>query len=308
MSSSDPFICSPLTLPSNIRVIYIEPGSHDEPLSLFLAAVSLNTPYRALSYVWGEDVDRPMIFLDGKHFQITTNLHALLKELRCCDTRAGPFWADAICINQSDDVEKSKQVSMMGKIYRKTGRCLVWLGEEEEGMEEAFRLFETLADGANELYDDIPGDRKRAIVEGWNETPTSKGAILLALKKSTAFQRHIYDEFLAAALPIDPPQSQVARSLRAWEVGCTIWKRGWFTRTWTLQEFVLPIAIEIRCGSLAMDADSMVICGRIYSVVYGFPVSGPPLGLDNSGFPVGLRKIAKGLQVILETRSTESWR
>ena len=93
---------------------------------------------------------RPTISLDGKHFQITTNLYALLKEFRCCDTRAGPFWADAICINQSDDLVKSKQVSIMAKICRKTERCIVWLGAEEEEMEEAFRLFPTSADRANE--------------------------------------------------------------------------------------------------------------------------------------------------------------
>jgi hypothetical protein len=39
-----------------------------------------------------------------------------------------PLWADAICINQSDQKEKAIQVSMMGKIYSNAQTVIVWLG------------------------------------------------------------------------------------------------------------------------------------------------------------------------------------
>jgi len=47
------------------------------------------------------------------------------------------LWVDAICINQSDLVEKSHQVSFMGEIYSKTTQCLIWLGEEPSTPEHA---------------------------------------------------------------------------------------------------------------------------------------------------------------------------
>lgn len=36
---------------------------------------------------------------------------------------------DSICINQADDGEKAQQVPMMGDIYQKARRVVVWLGE-----------------------------------------------------------------------------------------------------------------------------------------------------------------------------------
>ncbi|RYP69916.1 hypothetical protein DL771_005809 [Monosporascus sp. 5C6A] len=40
------------------------------------------------------------------------------------------IWADAICINQSDDAEKSRQVRRMGDIYKHAKQVVVWLGED----------------------------------------------------------------------------------------------------------------------------------------------------------------------------------
>jgi hypothetical protein len=43
------------------------------------------------------------------------------------------IWADAVCINQADDEEKSWQVRMMGDVYRNADRVLIWLGLAEDG-------------------------------------------------------------------------------------------------------------------------------------------------------------------------------
>jgi len=39
------------------------------------------------------------------------------------------MWIDAICINQADNVEKSKQIMRMPEIYREALQVRVWLGE-----------------------------------------------------------------------------------------------------------------------------------------------------------------------------------
>jgi len=42
------------------------------------------------------------------------------------------LWADAVCINQRDDAEKSLQVVQMGRVYSAAESVVVWLGEEQD--------------------------------------------------------------------------------------------------------------------------------------------------------------------------------
>ena len=47
------------------------------------------------------------------------------------------LWIDAICINQTDNEEKSIQVRKMGSIYHKARRVVVWLGPSSEHSQRA---------------------------------------------------------------------------------------------------------------------------------------------------------------------------
>lgn len=47
---------------------------------------------------------------------------------------------DAICINQADNVEKSVQVSRMGRIFSNCSGLLIWLGDADNHDEKAFEL------------------------------------------------------------------------------------------------------------------------------------------------------------------------
>jgi hypothetical protein len=69
-----------------------------------------------------------LIVVDGFCLEVHKNLHAALLRLRLKDA-ARRLWADAICINQKDDAEKSEQVQMMREIYQQGSRTLVWLGQ-----------------------------------------------------------------------------------------------------------------------------------------------------------------------------------
>ena len=52
------------------------------------------------------------------------------------------LWADAVCIDQKNPAEKNVQVPLMGLIYRKAVRVVVWLGIEEvdKGLDELERI------------------------------------------------------------------------------------------------------------------------------------------------------------------------
>ncbi|KAK4182814.1 heterokaryon incompatibility protein-domain-containing protein [Podospora australis] len=92
--------------------------------------------YDALSYCWSsaEDEDESAdefvvegdgiwIIINGQRCKIGHSLAgAPLRYLRW-KGKSEYIWADGICINQSDDVEKSAQVSIMDQIYRRASRC-----------------------------------------------------------------------------------------------------------------------------------------------------------------------------------------
>lgn len=88
--------------------------------------------YEALSYTWGSEETKYTIQVNDQPFDIGMNLLAALAHLRPHNGAERFLWVDAICINQNDVVEKSKQISMMPWIYNRAQRVLVWLGQLEQ--------------------------------------------------------------------------------------------------------------------------------------------------------------------------------
>ncbi|KAK6827041.1 hypothetical protein RU639_004503 [Aspergillus parasiticus] len=106
--------------------------------------------YEALSYVWSGDQEgsaeqRKEMKLHGHTVAITANLHAALVNLRDHQLER-VLWVDAICINQEDMDEKSKQVPLMRTIYAQADRVIVWLGEAFEHGDKALETLRDLAE------------------------------------------------------------------------------------------------------------------------------------------------------------------
>lgn len=58
---------------------------------------------------------------------VTENLEIALRHLRLPD-KALTLWVDALCIDQSDEMEKTEQVQQMREIYSRATLVLAWLG------------------------------------------------------------------------------------------------------------------------------------------------------------------------------------
>ncbi|MBE3050099.1 HET domain-containing protein, partial [Candidatus Bathyarchaeota archaeon] len=86
-----------------------------------------DTQFAALSYTWGEAKGLVKIYIEGSPFEISPNLHEALLQLRRASNTSW-LWIDAICIQQSDNDEKTWQVSQMGAIYSEADVVLIWLG------------------------------------------------------------------------------------------------------------------------------------------------------------------------------------
>lgn len=91
--------------------------------------------YEALSYTWGppQKTDCVAVLTPSglRALDIGHSLAVALRHLRYQD-EPRTLWIDAICINQTDLEEQSKQVGRMGVIYKMAHRVVVWLGPESD--------------------------------------------------------------------------------------------------------------------------------------------------------------------------------
>lgn len=117
-----------------IRLLHLEPGSLTEPLVGHLENVNIqeSPQFEAMSYAWGDKTSTAQIMVRSAAVTIPKNLHdAIWRVRQTSETRI--LWTDAVCIDQSNRRERSHQVSIMGKIFKKAERVLVWLGDDEDG-------------------------------------------------------------------------------------------------------------------------------------------------------------------------------
>ncbi|KAM0426550.1 hypothetical protein ACHAPT_008242 [Fusarium lateritium] len=208
-----------------IRILRLLPGDGQEPVRCELETAFLadDPSYQALSYAWGDPLDRRPIFVDGKTTNVTVNLFNALRRLRLQDDEQR-LWVDALCINQADDAEKSHQVNLMRDIYSRTTQAILWLGD-----------FAPDADSSQ-----LPLENPRA-----NENLIPEQTV------TTAFT---FLEVLAADHHYDVKYDGPGQDLRTKGVDAILCltKLSWWHRVWTVQEAVLPPEATLMCGTLEL--------------------------------------------------------
>jgi hypothetical protein len=128
--------------------------SSPDPIYGALREISLDgsQKYEALSYVWGTDNPSIPVHLGNATLLVTRNCHSALRRLR--DTKGTrTLWVDSICINQSDEEEKSHQVAIMRDIFANAHRVYIWLGERTE---ESDYALDWCVDVSREVYGAVP--------------------------------------------------------------------------------------------------------------------------------------------------------
>ncbi|OIW25329.1 hypothetical protein CONLIGDRAFT_673434 [Coniochaeta ligniaria NRRL 30616] len=184
---------------AEIRLLEFVPDDDREKLCFRLHHISLhNAPkFWAISYTWGEPRDKKPIFIGDHTVWVRANLWRILRDRLSIlkwsrrkprgilDMESPNIWVDAICINQSDFEERSKQVQLMGMIYRK-GMVAVCLDK---------------------------GD--------WE---TDRNAVKTLLQV-----RHDIEA-----------KEDVTVSDSSWAALYEFFTKGWFTRMWVIQEFIIP--------------------------------------------------------------------
>lgn len=180
--------------------------------------------YTALSYTWGDPHDREMILVDDMEVFIGASLENALRHIRD-ETVTISLWADALCINQSDNEEKSEAVQQMKRIYQGASHVVVWLGPSDEDSDVAFDVMDRIG--------------KEACDIGYLDT-----------------QPKIWLETLSRdSKPYDGLQNlmqEMASFDYPFETIAKLTYRPWWYRVWVQQEFVLAREVSLTCGFKSM--------------------------------------------------------
>jgi hypothetical protein len=196
--------------------------------------------YDALSYTWGRLGATEVIKIDGRDFFITPTLKEALCQI-LSNGQKKPIWIDAICINQTDDIEKAHQIGMMGMIYRKASNVLIWLGPEADCSSFALEQLELLGARCAVVLEEVGFDflRMRTQIETEREVR----------ERDT-----LYDEIWLAFKQLEIDAEFVKR---VWLPRITaILERAWWSRAWIQQEVALARSPLLVCGSTEVFWDN----------------------------------------------------
>lgn len=144
---------------NEIRTLHINPSDKitDPILCQFYVqniTADHTKDYKALSWVWGqvEGDEQEIFILDQQNkysVPVRPNLASALRYIR--DPRKKVvLWVDILCINQTDITERSAQLSIITTIFRRAAEVIVWLGSENDHINEAIDWIPRLLD-LNEL-------------------------------------------------------------------------------------------------------------------------------------------------------------
>ena len=128
----------------SFRILSLDPAVNDSnAVRGFLrneVLSRLTTPFVALSFEWGAPGDCCEIFVDNARFIVQRNLANFLIHVRRSGFRE--IWIDAICVDQDNLEERGHQVKLMSEIYWQASYVPAYLGEHEDGSQEALQYLQ----------------------------------------------------------------------------------------------------------------------------------------------------------------------
>ena len=223
MSSS---LYQPLETPRSTRLLTLLPDAPGSSLRAKLVAVDLTTKpfYDAISYTWGEDTSTIPITINDTPVPIRHNLFDFLTQLRRHGQLA-PLWVDAISISQTDCVEKSQQVAIIGDIFRQARSVLMWVGQHAHDSESLFKPWL------------CPPRTCPVIPKEFERSKVNSKLWWIANK-----QIHITPE----------------QQFRRFEVWLAFLRRSYWTRLWIIQEVILARTLVVHCGDMRWSWEEVV--------------------------------------------------
>ncbi|POS81540.1 hypothetical protein DHEL01_v200057 [Diaporthe helianthi] len=232
----------PLSSRDSTRILVLVPAQKlEEDLRCYMDDIRLSDvedkdqSFTALSYVWGTDEAFHTIWFGNHSLQIRPNLNSALRHLRRRD-RSIRLWVDAVCIDQSNLLERNHQVQQMRDIFSAASETVIYLGTQ---------------DGGNTGH------------SAWN---------FLERHSSWALdENRDVDHNVAARL--DKHLTYFRGEIK--DVELDVLSRSWFRRLWVFQEAVVSRSLSIQCGNRQISWDDfckiLLVVPRAHDR-YGFSI------------------------------------
>ncbi|CZR69111.1 uncharacterized protein PAC_19012 [Phialocephala subalpina] len=240
----------------------LHPGKGTDPIICHLSTASLDTlpGYHALSYQWSKDKCFADIICGNASLKVTGNLAAALQALRIVESPK-VLWVDAVCINQENQIEKSKQISLMRDIYACAKSVFIWLGPSFPGVKTAWKILPYLTfvgverhptgKPDTEKMEDILAERMEERPEHGSIIQTGGNLVFMTHDRDprplyTTLERHpeLDDD---AIFKFDDDD--------AWRAIDTLFGDLYFERSWIIQEVAVAEAAYVVCGPHTMHWD-----------------------------------------------------
>lgn len=196
-----------------IRLLGVYPTQRPEdPIIVDVAYVPLrmNTNYHALSYVWGPK--GPLRYLKNSNAKIgvTENLYDAIHTLReqILHKDGGPcyFWVDAICIDQSNDIEKAWTIAKMHDIFEAAASVQICIAPTRLLTQKVIGLLENFAHDKINFTSEEPLD-ELGNLDAWAD-------LFLLFRLPYFSRRWIVQELASASAPHVMMAGHQARALR----------------------------------------------------------------------------------------------
>jgi hypothetical protein len=241
----------------SFRIATLSPGEQDDALHVTLKVQCLeeqDLDYEAISYCWsqgiGDNIEDTWDFemkCGEDTIKVPRNLGRALRRLRYRN-RPRRLWMDSVCIDQQNIKEKSSQVALMGEIFAKATRVVVWLGEEDSNTECAYRIIELLVQAAS----------------------------ILAKRDEATTLQDVFTKQLTEVAGLR------AISRNEIQVMADLFQRAWLGRAWVYQESVVARETVVKTGSFEVAGSaivSVIECKRQYgmSYIWSKPKNSPAL-------------------------------
>ncbi|KAM3075364.1 hypothetical protein ACMFMG_007198 [Clarireedia jacksonii] len=255
---------------NEIRLVTLLKGQWSEKIQCRLQHVLLaNRPsYKALSYAWGSPRATQPILLNDYPYLVTVNLESALRRLRRTNSDL-TLWIDAICINQSENEERTAQVSLMHDIFSSTEEVIVYLGEVSRHSPMVSKG--KITTSTTTFYGDDNDAEKLDIFLDRCKTKTSSTSLKAIQRLDYAVEIFSFLRLLAGTPSLDQLtffnldgrqcfdikyQENLFEGLRQLML-CRWWKR-----IWVIQEVVVPRNVTMVYGSCVAPWDMFVNAAR----------------------------------------------
>jgi hypothetical protein len=262
---------------NEIRLARLMPAHWDDPLSckLFKCSLDSTPPYKALSYAWGASTLSCTVHLPSQNRRITASLDYTLRQARDKNEEV-IVWADALCINQGNDREKSHQVRLMREIYAFSEETLICLRPNFEGGSDRSS---TSILPSGQLFDRVElfGDeRDNDLMESFHIfhevaqlpqgvdgiAPLQAESMPLIMLRIFSQAAHLSDIQVIREYSQnnakEPQWSAMFENMRQ------LIRRAWWNRVWTVQEVTVPKEIRIMYGHASATWKIFVEAAKAY--------------------------------------------